>query len=321
MAVYTELSHDEIRHFLGAYDLPPLQEAEGICAGVENTNYLLTLQGGGRFILTLFEKRVAEADLPFFVGLMEELAAKRVPAPMPLRAKDGQAIRTLKGRPAVMVTFLEGKSAVTIKPVHISELGAAMARLHMGALEYKHIRCNSLSLPAWRVLLEKISPHMDEIAAGLAEELQAEMAALESLWPKTLPEGVIHADLFPDNVFYDAEGQLTGIIDFYFSCNDFLSYDLAICLNCWCFEKDFQFNITRAKGLLRAYNDQRLLSEEELNALPVLARGAALRFLLTRAHDWLFPVPGALVTPKDPMEYLKKLRFHRSVKHHREYGL
>ena len=321
MAVYTELSHNEIRDFLGAYALAPLAEAKGICSGVENTNYLLALQDGGRFILTLFEKRVAEADLPFFVGLMEELAANRVPAPMPLRAKDGQAIRRLRGRPAVIATFLEGKSAATIKPVHISGLGAHMARLHIGASGFKQTRRNSLSLPQWRSLLGRIAHRADEIVAGLADELHAEMEALEAAWPRNLPEGVIHADLFPDNVFYNAEGRLTGIIDFYFSCNDFFAYDLAICLNCWCFEKDYQFNITRAKLMLRAYNEVRPLSEEELNALPVLARGAALRFLLTRAHDWLFPVAGALVTPKDPIEYLKKLRFHRSVKHHREYGL
>jgi homoserine kinase type II len=321
MAVYTELSDDEIRAFLGAYTLAPLARAEGIRSGVENTNYLLVLQDGTRLILTLFEKRVAEEDLPFFAGLMERLAAKGVPCPMPLTAKDGQAIQRVKGKSAILVSFLEGKSTTAISNAHMSGLGAAMARMHLAGQGYERTRANALALAGWGSIVKKITPRADALAPGLAKELESEPQALATLWPKHLPAGVIHADLFPDNVFYDTDDRLTGIIDFYFACNDFLMYDLAICLNAWCFEKASEFNITKARHMLRGYHEVRALSEEELAALPVLARGAALRFLLTRAHDWLFPVEGALVTPKDPLEYLKKLRFHRGVRHHKEYGL
>jgi homoserine kinase type II len=321
MAVYTELSLEEIRAFLSGYSLPPLEVAEGIRAGVENTNYLLKVKGGEHYILTLFEKRVAAADLPFFMGLMQQLAERGVPCPMPLRGRDGSVIRSLKGRPAVIVTFLEGKGTGSIQNAHMSELGTHMARMHLAAEGYTVPRQNALSLAGWEALLKKVAPRADAIAPGLAHELEEEMRALADTWPMDLPRGVIHADLFPDNVFYNAQERLTGIIDFYFACNDFLAYDLAICLNAWCFEKIYEFNITKARLMLRAYHEARPLSEAELGSLPVLARGAAFRFLLTRAHDWLFRVESALVTPHDPLEYLKKLRFHRSVTHHREYGL
>jgi homoserine kinase type II len=321
MAVYTALTDEEIWEFLQGYSLPALAVAQGIQSGVENTNYMLQLQDGTKYILTLFEKRVDEADLPFFAGLMERLAAAGVPCPMPVRAKDGQVIRRLKDRPALIVTFLQGRGITGIQPEHMSELGAHMAHMHLAGQGYEVLRPNALSLAGWKVLLAKVAPRVDEIASGLAGEMQEEMRTLEAEWPQDLPRGVIHADLFPDNVFYGAGEKLTGLIDFYFACNDFLAYDLAVCLNAWCFERVYEFNITKAKCMLRAYNDVRPFSEAELTALPVLARGAAFRFLLTRAHDWLFRVEGALVTPKDPMEYVKKLRFHRAVKHHKEYGL
>ncbi len=321
MAVYTELSLDDVREILSAYDVPALTAADGIRSGVENTNYKLTLQDGSKRILTLFEKRTSEADLPFFVGLMEQLARQNVPCPMPVRARDGEALRRVKNKPAMMVTFLEGASVTSIQNQHTHELGIHLARMHLAGLDYTTPRANALSLEGWQSLLTKILPRADEIAEGLARELEAEMRTLETVWPKHLTRGVIHADLFPDNVFFGADGKLTGLIDFYFACNDMLAYDIAICMNAWCFEKMRDFNITRAKLLLRGYNEVRPLPEAELEALPILARGAALRFLLTRAHDWLFPVAGAMVTPHDPLEYLRKLRFHRTVKHHREYGL
>ncbi len=321
MAVYTELSQGEIQAFLHSYNLAPLRLAEGIRAGVQNTNYCITLEDNTKLILTVFETRVNETDLPFFMGLMEHLALHKVSCPMPLRAKNGQIIQQVKNKPASLVTFLEGRSVTSIQNPHMSELGAAMARLHLAGQSYTLTRANTLSLAGWKELYAKIGSRADEIIPGLAQEIDSEIKALEMAWPRDLPHGVIHADLFPDNVFYNDDNQLTGIIDFYFACNDILSYELAICLNAWCFEKHSEFNITKAKLMLRAYHDVRPISEAELEALPVLARGAALRFLLTRAHDWLFPVKGALVTQKDPMEYVKKLRFHRSVTHHSQYGL
>lgn len=321
MAVYTELPLEDIRVLLNDYALAPLALAEGIRAGVENTNYKLLLEDGRKLILTVFEKRVNEADLPFFVGLMERLSERGVPCPSPLRARDGEPLRRVMDKPAMLVTFLEGASVTAIQGPHMTELGHHLAGLHEAALGYERKRPNALSLAGWQNLLDKIYPRLDEIELDLGSELQGELTYLSTFWPHQLQTGVIHADLFPDNVFYGSDHYLSGIIDFYFACNDMLAYDLAICLNAWCFEKTHEFNITRARRLLRGYNTVRLLPEEELQALPLLARGAALRFLLTRAHDWLFPVEGALVTPKDPLEYLRKLRFHRQVKHHKEYGL
>lgn len=321
MAVYTALSHTEISDFLYAYDLPGLESADGILSGVENTNYLVTLVDGSKFILTLFEKRVLESDLPFFAGLMEHVAQRGVPVPRPLRARDGQAIRQLKGKSVLITSFLMGKGVSAIHTHHVSELGDALGRLHLAGSDYGNIRENTLSVQGWKLLAAKVIEHADTITPGLGEELRLEMVDIEALWPRDLPRGIIHADLFPDNVFFDSGNRLTGLIDFYFSCDDFLAYDIAICINAWCFEKDMQFNITKARFLLNSYNAVRQLSAAELTALPVLARGAALRFLLTRAHDWIFRSEGALVRPKDPMEYLQKLRFHRSVQHHKEYGL
>ncbi len=321
MAVYTELSFEEIRELLAAYDLPALAQADGIRSGVENTNYKLTLIDETKLILTLFEKRVSEADLPFFAGLMEQLATRNVPCPSPVRGKDGSVLRQVKGKPAMIVTFLEGASITAIENQHLSELGTHLASMHLAGEGYGIPRPNALSLQGWEAIIAKILPRADEIAPGLAGELQTEIAFLRSAWPKHLASGVIHADLFPDNVFFAKDGKLSGLIDFYFACNDMLAYDIAICMNAWCFEKSRDFNITKAKLLLRGYNDVRPLPEPELEALPILARGASFRFLLTRAHDWLFPVAGALVTPHDPLEYWRKLRFHRSVKHHGEYGL
>jgi len=314
MAVYTELSHGEIEHFLSFYPLPPLAKAEGICSGVENTNYLITLQGGRKLILTLFEKRVKAEELPFFAGLMEHLASAGVPSPLPLHCKDGNIIQALKGKQAIVVTFLAGESTEHIKDGHIAELGAYLAKLHLAGAGYPLMRRNDLSVEGWRELYVKIAARAHEISPGLEEELHNELIYLEPLWPLLLPKGVIHADLFPDNVFFDRKNHLTGIIDFYFACNDFLAYDLAVCINSWCFDKDFQLNKAHVKLLLEHYSKVRPLTRQELDAMPVLVRGAALRFLLTRAYDFLHAAPGALVSPKDPLEYLRKLRLFRDMK-------
>lgn len=321
MAVYTILSDDDISSLLSAYDLPALATAEGIRSGIENTNYKLTLADGTRLILTLFEKRVNEAELPFFASLMDELSSGGIPCPRPMHARDGQALRRVRDKPAMMVTFLEGTSVTSIRSQHTEELGRQLARLHLAGMACGPSRRNDLSLAGWQQLCGKVAPRADEIAAGLGAMLQEEAAYQQEHFPSHLPQGIIHADLFPDNVFFDAKDRLTGIIDFYFACNDMLAYDVAICLNAWCFDKEGEFALACARALLRGYNEVRPLSGAELEALPVLARGAALRFLLTRTHDGLFPVAGALVTPKDPLEYIRKLRFHRSVKHHGEYGL
>ena len=319
MAVYTEVGDEDLIAFIAEYDLGDVVSCKGIAEGVENTNYLLqtTL---GRYILTLYEKRVKESDLPFFLGLIEHLAAQGVSCPVPLHGRDGKSLRQLCDRPAAMVSFLDGMWPRRIKPGHCSALGAALAQLHVAGDSYPVERPNALSVQAWRPLFDACAAQADTVSPGLSTVLARELDHLESHWPEDLPTGVCHADLFPDNVFFIG-GDLSGIIDFYFACNDFFAYDLAICLNAWCFERDNSFNITKARLMLSRYRTVRPFSDAEVQALPLLARGSALRFLLTRLYDWLHHPEGALVQPKDPLDYLAKLSFHQTVNGPEAYGL
>ncbi|HZS81881.1 MAG TPA: homoserine kinase [Stellaceae bacterium] len=319
MAVYTDVPDDDLRAFVAEYDLGEVVSCKGIAEGVENSNFLLRTEAGS-FILTLYEKRVDPKDLPFFIGLMEHLAAKGFACPTPIRARDGIALRRLCGRPAALVTFLDGMWPRRIRAFHCAGVGKALAALHRAGRDFAMRRPNALSLAGWQALFAACRERAHEVRAGLAEELEAELAAITAAWPAGLPSGVIHADLFPDNVFFRGE-EVTGVIDFYFACTDFFAYDLAICLNAWCFETDGSFNVTKARLLLSSYRAVRPIAAEELAALPLLARGGALRFLLTRLYDWLNHPPGAFVRPKDPLEYLQKLRFHRSVTGPGAYGL
>jgi homoserine kinase type II len=319
MAVYTDVSDDDLRAFAALYDIGEVLSCKGIAEGVENSNFLVTTERGN-FILTLYEKRVAPRDLPFFIALMEHLARHGVACPTPVPGRDGIALRELCGRPAAIVTFLAGMWPRRILPFHCAALGRALAKLHRAGASFRMTRANDLAVAGWRSLFESCRTRAAEAQPGLAEELAAELVLLETLWPRDLPMGVIHADLFPDNVFF-RDHELSGLIDFYFACTDFLAYDLAICLNAWCFEADGSFNVTKARLLLDGYRRERPLGPGELAALPVLARGSALRFLLTRLFDWLNPPAGALVRPKDPLEYLRKLRFHRAITDPGGYGL
>jgi homoserine kinase type II len=319
MAVYTHVDQASLDGFLAAYDLGRPLALDGISEGVENSNYRLVTERG-RYILTLYEKRVAPEDLPFFLGLMNHLAAKGVPCPTPIRGRDGAALQSLCGRPAAIVSFLAGESVKRVGAGHCAALGQALARLHLAGADFDRSRPNTLSVASWRRLFEACRGPADRLLAGLSGEIEAELEALERAWPKDLPKGVIHADLFPDNVFFERQA-LTGIIDFYFACVDIVAYDIAICLNAWCFEPDGAFNITKARQMLAAYRAVRPFADHELEALPLLARGAALRFLLTRLFDWQNQVEGALVAVKDPLEYLDKLRFHRGLSGPAAYGL
>lgn len=319
MAVYTEVSDDDLNAFVAAYDIGEVLSCKGIAEGVENSNFLLVTDQNS-FILTLYEKRVDANDLPFFLGLTEHLSNHNVPCPTPVRSKDGEVLRELSGRPAAIVTFLTGMWPRRIQNHHCAELGHAMANMHLQGADFELARPNALSVSSWRPLLDMCEGRGEEITPGITAELNAELDVLESDWPKDLPTGVIHADLFPDNVFFRGE-KLSGLIDFYFACNDVFAYDLGICLNAWCFERDGDFNATKARKMMRAYHKVRPLSDAEMQALPLLARGAAMRFLLTRLYDWLNTPEGAMVTPKDPLEYLNKLRFHQAVLGPGAYGL
>lgn len=319
MAVYTDVGEEELATFLAAYDLGALLSFKGIAEGVENTNYLLHT-GGGYFILTLYEKRVARNELPFFLGLMEHLAARGINCPQPVKTRAGTVLGELAGRPAAIVTFLEGVSVRRPHVAHCGAVGRALAGLHLAGRDFKLHRKNALSLEGWRGLAATAGGRADNVMPGLARMIEDELKHLAKHWPSELPRGVIHADLFPDNVFFLGD-ELSGLIDFYFACDDILAYDLAICLNAWCFETDGSYNVTKGKAMLASYMAGRPLSADEALALPLLARGAALRFLLTRLVDWLDVPPGALVRPKDPLEYVKKLRFHQRIDHARDYGL
>jgi len=320
MAVYTDVAADELADFLSAYDIGELLSYKGIAEGVENSNFLLHTSRG-YFILTLYEKRVARDDLPFFLALMSHLAANGINCPQPVPDRDGRTLSTLAGRPAAIINFLDGVWPRKPSATHCAGVGAALARMHLAGHGFAMARANALSVAGWRPLFEAAQARADEVQPGLRDFIAAELSYLESgVWPSDLPQGLIHADLFPDNVFFLGD-RLSGIIDFTFACNDLLAYDVAICLNAWCFEPDHAFNVTKARALLNAYSRERMLTPAEQAALPLLARGAALRFLLTRLVDWLNVPPGALVRPKDPMEYVRKLRFQQGVASIRDYGV
>ena len=318
MAVYTEVSFEELERLLEQYDIGTPMSFKGIAEGIENSNFYLQTDRGA-FILTLYEKRVAAEDLPFFLGLMEHLAKAGVHCPLPVKTRDGQSLVNLNRRNAAIVTFLTGIALRRPDVAHCAAGGAALAGLHKAGEGFALSRANALGPPGWRPLAEAIHG-ADTIEDGLAALINGSLDDITAAWPRDLPSGVIHADFFPDNILFvgDAVG---GVIDFYFACNDFYVYDLATMLNSWCFELDGCYNITKGQAVINAYRAARPLSDAEIAALPVLMRGAALRFLLTRTYDWLNQDPNALVRVKDPREYSKKLRFHNKVKHAREYGL
>ena len=319
MAVYTEVSDEALSDFIALYDIGDVVCFKGIAEGVENSNFLLRTDRS-QFILTLYEKRVRAEDLPFFVGLMEHLAQRGVACPQPVRNRVGEALGELAGRPAAIVTFLDGLWIRRPNVGHCGEVGGALARMHLAGADFPLHRVNALSLEGWRLLFRAAEAGANEVAPQLREECVAELGFLGTRWPKGLPSGVIHADLFNDNVFFLGQ-KLSGLIDFYFACNDALAYDLAICLSAWCFEPDNAFNVSKGRAMISGYERVRTLEGAEIEALPVLARGAALRFMLTRLVDWLNVPPGAKVAPKNPLEYRDKLRFHQRVKTAADFGL
>jgi homoserine kinase type II len=319
MAVYTDISEVELGPFLRNYSIGELLSYKGIAEGVENSNFLLHA-GEGAFILTLYEKRVDPAELPFFLGLMQHLARKGIDCPLPVHRRDGAVVGELAGRPAAIVTFLEGMWMRRPTARHCRAVGEALARLHLAGLDFEGRRRNALGVAGWRPLWDLSRARADAVEPGLAAETEGDLGFLEANWPADLPAGTIHADLFPDNVFFLGD-RLSGLIDFYFACTDLLAYDVAVCLNAWCFERDHAFNLTKGRALLEGYVAVRPLSVAEAEALPALAHGAALRFMLTRLHDWLTVPDGSFVRKKDPLEYVRRMRFHRGVRSAAEYGL
>ena len=319
MAVYTQVSLDALERFLAAYDVGTALSFKGIAEGVENSNFFLQT-GRGRFILTLYEKRVEARDVPFFLSLMRHLSKRGFPCPMPVADSNGAMQAVLEGRPAALMQFLDGVSIHRPTARHCFQVGDILARLHLQAGDFELQRANRLGISAWRDLLQTCEKRLVSHPLVSGAELHAAMNALERRWPQGLPQGVVHADLFPDNVLFCAD-VLEGVIDFYFACQDALAYDIAVCINAWCFDQDWAFMPENARALLDGYRRARRLEEQEFVALPILCHGAAMRFLLTRLHDWLYHVEGSLVSPKDPREYLAKLRFHGGIDGVSDYGL
>lgn len=321
MAVYTHITDDALGDFVAKYDIGGVESCTGIAQGIENSNYMLRT-GHGNYILTLYEKRVRAEDLPFYLGLMTHLAARGFPCPVPVADRQGGTLQRLAGRPAAIVSFLDGRGADCddLSPARCAAIGAVCARLHRDAADFGLSRPNDLTLPAWRHLFDPLAGDADSLQAGLSDWIGDELSFLEAHWPAALPAGIVHADLFPDNAFFKGT-TLTGVIDFYFACNDFLTWDLAVCLNAWCFDTNGAFLAENAKSLLRGYQDARPLTPAERDMLPVLARGAALRFLLTRLHDWFHTPDDALANRKDPLDLVPLIVFHRSISDSTAYGL
>lgn len=319
MAVYTQIDDDALLAFMADYPAGDVLGYKGIAEGIENSNYLVTTTSGP-FILTLYEKRVDVDELPFFLTLMDHLAGKGVPCPVPVRTRDGQVLRELAGRPAALISFLPGFSTRNPTPSHCRGVGEILAAIHEAGEGMPLTRANGLGIRAWRPLLEASKGGGDDLRPGLTAELEAALEHLEANWPKGLPTGVIHADLFPDNVFFRHD-HLSGVIDFYFACNDAFAYDLAVCVNAWCFERDGSFNVTKARRLIAGYQAVRKLDVAEVAAVPVLCAGAAMRFLVTRLYDWINTPEHALVVRKDPMEYVQKLKFHLEAEGPEAYGI
>lgn len=317
MAVYTEIAPEEFKKLLSEYDIGVFKSASGITEGVENTNYLVITETG-KYIFTIYEKRVKAADLPFFLGLMEHLSQNDIPCPVPIRDKSGKILKEIHEKPCSMASFLEGEEAKPINAENCIKVGEVMAKMHMASESFSMKRENSMHHGAWKEMFNETKSKANNIEAGLVEEIEKSIEDIDKNWPESLPSGVIHADLFPDNVFFKNK-NISGVLDFYFACNDFFAYDLAITMNAWCFDGN-DFNSSRAKAMLEGYNSIKPFTDNELEALPALAKGAALRFLLSRLYDWLNKQNGAKVNHKDPLEYLHKLRFHMNVKSHKEYG-
>jgi homoserine kinase type II len=311
MAVYTDITDEELQALLADFDLGAPTAFKGIAEGVENSNFLLETEGG-RFILTVYERRVQEEDLPFFLGLMRWLAEHGYPCARPMADRAGETLKRVRGKPCVIVEFLRGLSVNRPNAAHCREAGAGLADLHLAATGFPMRRVNDLGAEAWGSMFAGLKDAAEALKPGLAATIGADLDRLAAGWPQGLPSGIVHADYFPDNVFFQS-GRFAGAIDFYFACEDALAYDIAIALNAWCFEPDGSFNITHARALVAGYESRRPLSRAERAALPILAHGAAMRFFLTRLNDWGTTPAGALVRPKDPLEYERKLAVHRSA--------
>ena len=320
MAVYTKLNQSKIEEILSNYELGKLESFKGIEEGIENTNYFLSINKK-KFILTIYEKRVKSEDLPFFSDLMSSLNKANFKCPAPISNNDNKTITNFEGKKLMIVSFLEGKAKQNLSPANCKSIGSEVAKMHELTKSLKVKRQNDLSVNSWRNLFYSVKDKCENIHKDLPRLIEENLNDVEKNWPKNLPKGIIHADLFHDNIFFNKD-ELSGIIDFYFSCEDFFAFEIAICFNALCFDgskENLSFNVTKAKHFIDGYSSVRKLSSSEKQSIKVLSQGAALRFLLTRVFDALNTVEGAMVKVKDPIEYLKRLEFHKNAKNHEDY--
>ena len=320
MAVYTKLNDHKIKKILSYYNLGKLDQFKGIEEGIENTNYFLTVEKK-KFILTIYEKRVKSEDLPFFSNLMSSLNKSNFKCPAPIINKENKTITDFEDKKLMIVSFLDGKAKQNLSPQNCGSIGVEVAKMHEITKNFKFRRENNLSVNSWRSLFDTVKDECSKIHKDLPKLIEENLSDVEKNWPKNLPRGIIHADLFHDNIFFNKD-KFSGIIDFYFSCEDFFAFEIAICFNALCFDgmkENLSFNVTKAKNFIDGYTSIRQLTSEEKNNIKVLSQGAALRFLLTRVFDALNTVEGAIVKIKDPVEYLKRLEFHKNSKNHEDY--
>ena len=320
MAVYTKLKKENIEKILSGYSIGELEDFKGIEDGIENTNYFL-LAGNKKYILTIYEKRVKNEDLPFFSDLMTGLDKEKFKCPVPIKNKNNKTISRYENKSLMIVSFLEGKAKKILSPLNCRSLGQEVARMHLITKNFVIQRQNNLSIGSWRKIFDQVRDKCIIIHKDLPMLIESNLSDVEKNWPKDLPRGIIHADLFSDNIFFK-DDKFNGIIDFYFSCNDFYALEIAICFNALCFDgskENLSFNVTKAKEFMSGYSQLRKLNDNEKKSIKILSQGSALRFLLTRVFDAINTVEGAIVKVKDPMEYLVRLEFHKNSKNFEDY--
>ena len=322
MAIYTKLDEGKINFILSNYELGNVKNFEGIKEGIENTNYSVETDKG-KYILTIYEKRVNSKDLPFFSRLMLGLSNKNFICPKPISNKNNAYISNFENKKLMIVSYLEGRSKKNLSPLDCKIVGKESAKLHQITKNFNFKRENNLSVKSWRKIFDQVKDKCSQIHPVLPVLIEGNLNDVEKDWPNSLPNGIIHADLFNDNIFFK-KNKFSGFIDFYFSCNDFYAFEIAICFNALCFEgikENLSFNVTKAKKFMEGYNEIRKISDDEKKSIKVLSQGAALRFLLTRVFDYINIVDGAVVKIKDPIEYLKRLEFHKNAKSYEDYLL
>lgn len=312
MAIYTEISFSQVQLILKDYNIGHLKKLIGIKKGIENTNYLL-VTSKNKFILTIYEKRVNSKELPFFMHLMKKLNAKQINCPKPILNKKRKFLFTVEKKLASITSFVHGKEKKNHSLNESKIIGNNIAKLHLATKNIKLYRKNNLSLQSWFALNNLIKKSKNKKINRLCKWIDTILQDLKKQWPSNLPSGIIHADLFHDNIFF-LKKKFSGFIDLYFSCNDAYVYDLAICINAICFDSKFKFKANKAKALIKGYQQIRKLTKKEILALPYLLRGAAIRFYLTRLYDQLNQQKGAIVKVKNPNEFLQKIKFHLQFK-------